>query len=227
MVKNSPHALMAAACLALVAQIAAAADEIAAAKYRWAHSPHGAMLERILPPAVEPAQLPAPASLGARLVATFCVQCHYLPNPAMHSAPKWRVVVERMVWRMQGKGNMGKLMQDMMAAVKAPDAGEQSTLLLYLQKHAQQELDVKKYPDMHTPAGRIFSIACTQCHVLPDPRRHTANEWPAVVERMQRNMAWANRVTGDPLLRTSPELDTAEIIRFLQRNSREAVSGER
>jgi len=212
---------MAAACLALAVQTCAAADEVAAAKYRWAHSPHGAMLERILPPAVEPAQLPEPRSTGARLVATYCIQCHYLPNPAMHSAPKWRVVVERMTWRMQGKGNMGKLMQEMMAEVKAPDAGDEAALVRYLQKHAQRELDVKKYPDIHTPAGRIFSIACTQCHVLPDPRRHTANEWPAVVERMQRNMAWANRVTGDPLLRTSPELDTGEIIRFLQRNGRE------
>jgi hypothetical protein len=55
--------------------------------------------------------------------------------------------------------------------------------------------------------------------VLPDPRRHTANEWPAVVERMQRNMAWANRVTGDPQLRTSPVLDTADIVRFLQRHA--------
>jgi hypothetical protein len=51
--------------------------------------------------------------------------------------------------------------------------------------------------------------------VLPDPRRHTASEWPAIVERMQRNIAWANRVTGDAALRTSPELDTADIIRFL------------
>ena len=66
----------------------------------------------------------------------------------------------------------------------------------------------------------MFAIACSQCHVLPDPRRHTALEWPQVVERMQRNMTWANRVTGDPLMRTSPELNTAEIVRFLQRNSR-------
>ncbi len=178
------------------------------------------MLERILPPAVEPAQLPEPRSAGARLAATYCVQCHYLPNPAMHSASKWPVVVERMVWRMQGKGNLGKLMQDMMAEVQAPDAGQQSTLVRYLQKHAQREFDLNKYPDIHTPAGRIFSIACSQCHVLPDPQRHAAPEWPAVIERMQRNMAWANRVTGDPVLRTSPELDTAEIIRFLQRNAR-------
>ena len=56
--------------------------------------------------------------------------------------------------------------------------------------------------------------------MLPDPKRHTALEWPQVVERMQRNMACANRVTGDPLMRTSPELNTAEIVRFLQSHGR-------
>ena len=216
-----PHVLAAVACMALTAQNAAAADEIAAAKYRWAQSPHGAMLERILPPAVAPADLPEPRSTGARLAAAYCVQCHYLPNPAMHNAEKWPAIVARMVWRMQGRGNLGKIMQDMMADVKAPDAGEQAALVRYLQKHAQRELDPAQYPDIRSPAGRIFGIACSQCHVLPDPRRHTAREWPNVVERMRRNMQWANRITGDATLRTSPELDTGEIIRFLQRNSRD------
>jgi hypothetical protein len=137
----------------------------------------------------------------------------------LHAA-KWKLVVTRMVWRMQGKGNMGKLMQDMMADVKTPSADEQARLVRYLQKYAQREIDPRKYPDLKSPPGQMFSIACSQCHVLPDPQRHTALEWPQVVERMRRNMAWANRVTGDPLLRTTPELNTASIIRFLQRNSR-------
>ena len=202
------------------AQAGAAEDEIAKAEYRWEHSPHGALLERILPPTVEPKQLPEPRSPGARLVSTYCVQCHYLPNPAMHNAAKWRPIVERMVWRMEGKGNLGKLMQEMMADVKAPSAAEQTILIRYLRKHAQREIDPKKYPDLKSQSGQMFSIACSQCHVLPDPKRHTALEWQEVVERMQRNMAWANRVTGDTALRASPELNTAEIIRFLQRNSR-------
>ena len=217
----TPRPLVALATgLALAAHAAIAADEITAVKHRWAQSPHGAMLERILPPTVEPAQLPEPRSAGAQLVATYCVQCHYLPNPAMHDAAKWRPVVERMVWRMEGRGNLGKVMRDMMADVKAPTADEQATLVHYLQKHAQHALEPARYPDIRSPAGRIFGIACAQCHVLPDPRRHTAAEWPQVVERMRRNMRWANRVTGDAALRTSPELDTGEIVSFLQRNSR-------
>ena len=111
----------------------AADDPVARAKYRWEQSPHGAMLERILPPSLEPRQLPEPGSAGARLVVAYCVQCHYLPNPAMHDAARWQNVVERMVWRMEGRGNLGKLMVDMMAVVRAPTAEEQATLVRYLQ----------------------------------------------------------------------------------------------
>ena len=58
------------------------------AKSRWAESPYGPMLERILPPGFDSAQLPAPKSVGARLTLRYCVQCHNLPNPAMHEAAK-------------------------------------------------------------------------------------------------------------------------------------------
>lgn len=195
-------------------------DPVARAAYRWEHSAHGAMLERILPPSIEPRRLPEPASPGARLVVNYCVQCHHLPNPAMHDAARWNSVVERMVWRMEGRGNLGKVMQEMMAEVKAPAADEQAALVAYLQRHAQRALDPAQYPDLNSESGRRFSIACAQCHVLPDPRRHTAAEWPAVVARMRRNMAWANRVTGEALLRTKPELATGDITRFLQRHAR-------
>src|SRR5213593_1248968 len=90
------------------------------AKKRWAESPHGPMLERILPPTFELHQLPERRSRGARLVVRYCVQCHNLPNPAMHHAAKWRPIIERMVLRMEGRGNMGRLMAEMMAGVRAP-----------------------------------------------------------------------------------------------------------
>ena len=98
------------------------------AKKRWAESPHGPMLERILPPAFEPRELPEPNSRGARLLVRYCVQCHNLPSPAMHHAAKWPGIVDRMVPRMQGKGNMGTLMAEMMAGVKAPSAEEIVTI---------------------------------------------------------------------------------------------------
>src|SRR3989440_1146909 len=130
------------------------------AKRRWAESPHGQMLERILPPTFELHQLPERRSRGARLVVRYCVQCHNLPNPAMHHAAKWPAIVERMVMRMEGRGNMGTLMADMMAGVSAPSAAEKAILLAYLSKHAQRPLDARRYPELYQPAGEAFRLAC-------------------------------------------------------------------
>jgi hypothetical protein len=56
--------------------------------------------------------------------------------------------------------------------------------------------------------------------VLPDPQRHTAQQWPAVVERMERNMQWMNRVVGNQRNPYEPQLRVDEIIRFLQLHAR-------
>ena len=192
---------------------------VARAKYLWSQSPHGKMLERILPPSIEPRELPEPRSEGAQLTARYCVQCHYLPSPQMHTAEKWTTTVVRMVWRMQGKGNLGVVMKEMMDDVQAPGEQEAAVLTAYLQKHGQTEMD-PAHPALKSERGKMFSIACTQCHALPDPRRHTPREWPGVVERMKRHMAWANTVVGPDSLKTSPTLDTGEIVRFLQRHAR-------
>ena len=65
-----------------------------------------------------------------------------------------------------------------------------------------------------------FRLACSQCHVLPDPARHTATEWPAVVARMERNMEWMNRVVGSRPVKGEPQLRVEEINAFLARHAR-------
>jgi len=213
------RALVFAAAFALAAP-AAQADEIQTAKRRWAQSPHGPLLERILPPTFARRQLPAPRSRGAKLMMRYCVQCHNLPNPAMHEPKRWPSVVERMVFRMRGKGNLGPLMADMMAEVEAPTEDEQRTLLAYLARYAQKPLDPKKIPEVLQPAGEPFRIACGQCHALPDPRRYSAAQWPAVVERMQENMDWMNRVVSSKPQPGEPQLRIEDINAFLARHAR-------
>ena len=208
------------AALLLYLPLVAAADDIAEAKKRWAGSPHGPMLERILPPTFDAAKLPEPGSAGARLTKQYCVQCHNLPNPAMHHAAKWPSIVERMVLRMEGKGNYGQLMFEMMAGVKAPGAEEAKALVAYLQKHGQKPLDARKYPEAFSAAGEPFRLACNQCHVLPDPQRYTAREWPAVVARMQENMEWMNRVVGTRPVPGEPQLRIDAINAFLAKYAR-------
>jgi len=201
-----------------------------ASRERWRRSSHGAMLLRILPDRVRPSQLPRADSRGARLVALYCVQCHNLPDPAMHDASRWPEVVRRMVPRMEGRGNLGPLMADLMRApgageraMTAPTADEERAIIAYLQQHAQRGLDVNADPELARAldhgAGRMLAEACSQCHALPDPSQHTAEEWPPVVERMRDNLEWMNRVQSgsDP---REPQLSVPEIVGFLQQHAK-------
>jgi len=198
----------------------ASADEISAAKKRWAESPHGPLLERILPPTFEASQLPERGSAGANLTVRYCVQCHNLPNPAMHDAARWPGVVRRMVPRMEGKGNLGKLMADMMAGVRSPSDEEERIIVAYLRRHGQKPIDAARYPELFRSSGESFRLACNQCHVLPDPQRHSASEWRAVVARMQENMEWMNRVVGSKPVPGEPQLRVEEILAFLEKHAR-------
>ena len=195
-------------------------DETQNIRKRWAESKHGQLLERIIPPGFTPRMLPEPGSRGARLTQRYCVQCHNLANPGMHDAGRWPAVIERMVPRMEGKGNLGKLMAEMMVGVDAPSAEETKTIVGYHRKHALRPLDAKKLPEVAGARAESFRVACEQCHALPDPRMHTAKEWPAVVARMQKNMEWMNRVVGSKPLPGEPQLRIEEINAFLIRHAR-------
>lgn len=193
---------------------------VARAQQRWEQSAHGAWLSRILPPSTRPARLPEAESRGAQLLLRYCVQCHHLPSPTMHHAERWSKIVDRMVLRMMGRGNMGALMKDMMASVAAPGEEETHDLLDYLQRNAQEPIRTRRYPDLAT-AGRSFREACSQCHVLPDPASRRRSEWRGIVERMSRNIQWMNRVVGSRPDAREPQFAVDEIVGYLERNAQE------
>ncbi len=124
--------------------------------------------------------LPDPGSEGARLVGAFCTQCHSAPSPAMHGAVDWPGVARRMWVRIDMlHGELG---------VRSPTEAERMQVLRYLTGHALQVAD-------HLPAGagrETFQAMCSRCHALPDPRAHSAADWPTVIQRMEGNMTRMN-----------------------------------
>ena len=170
------------------------------------------MMGDVLPPGIDPKILPDPESRGARLLERYCTQCHNLPGPGMHTAAEWPQVVNRMDGRMRmmsggmmGGGTMG---------VSAPSASELNMLMEYLQTHAQKPMDMAKYPDLDSAAGRAFQGTCAQCHALPDPRQHAPQEWPDIVARMRKNMSVMNKPVPD-------KTRSQAILEFLQRHARD------
>lgn len=164
------------------------------------------MMGAQLPPGLDPEHLPDPRSSGAQLFVRYCTQCHELPGPGLHTAGEWPSVADRMSQRM-------RMMSGMMRDIEAPNNDEFHTLVAYLQQHAQIPIDRARYTDLSAPAGKLFEATCSQCHVLPDPKQHTANEWLGVVGRMTQNM----KAMGKP----QPDQATLEtVIEFLQTHAK-------
>lgn len=121
--------------------------------------------------------LPEPTSVGAGLLAQYCVQCHALPAPGMHSAVDWPIVLRRMWLRIDMMhGAMGVL---------SPPAAARLQLTRYLTSHALAV--TTRLPAL--PARELVAATCARCHALPDPRAHAPQDWPGVVLRMEQNMA--------------------------------------
>jgi len=57
-------------------------------------------------------------------------------------------------------------------------------------------LPTEQLPDSNSPPAQLMQTYCSQCHALPGPGRHTADEWPAVFQRMLMLMDVANRFAG-------------------------------
>jgi len=138
------------------------------------------------PPGFDPQALPEPGSVGAQVLQRYCVQCHALPGPGRHTAEDWPAVLERMVTLM----DVSRRFRGLMGSIDMPDPHEQQALRAYLNAHALR-------PMVEAPAGDdgvAYARTCGACHALPDPRQHPADQWSAVVARMERNARVMGRV---------------------------------
>ena len=54
----------------------------------------GGMMGGTPAPSAKP--LPDADSAGAKLVSSYCVQCHAAPQPTLHTAKEWTSVTQRM-----------------------------------------------------------------------------------------------------------------------------------
>jgi cytochrome c5 len=150
--------------------------------------------------------LPDPGSQGARLVGRYCSQCHDIPDPATHTADRWIPSVAEMVRYMNLPSGRKAMKQP-----GAPSSEEADRIVAYLKTHAHTGLNMEAYKAaLASEEGRDFRETCDQCHGLPDPRQHTADEWPWVVKRMRKNMRYKEIQPPD-------EAATARIIDFLQK----------
>jgi cytochrome c5 len=168
------------------------------------------MMGNMLPHGVTPEELPGPGSPGAKLVTRFCGPCHDIPSPALHTKEEWPGVTGRMFARLSMMSGM-PMMRGM--EMESPSPDQRKAIVGYLVAHAMKPVSPGGLPQPESAAAVSFKTACSRCHPLPDPKLHTAREWPRVVERMRTHM----QEMGKPVV-TDAEKD--EIAAYLSRNAR-------
>jgi cytochrome c2 len=156
---------------------------------------------------VDPASLPEPQSQGAEILQTKCTMCHGLVTPKQQAGPDWRPIVDRMDRRMNWMHGRGRRMRGGLTLT----AAERAELIDYLQRNALQPAPAELPEADSAPAERFVAV-CGQCHAPPAPDQYRAVEWPAVVDRMARNMK--NMGYGE-----LPEADRQSIENYLGDNA--------
>ena len=156
------------------------------------------------------ADLPESGSRGAGLVQVYCIQCHWLPTPSMHSADDWEIILPRMYLRAQQlqnrlggpltTGMVGDIVMSGYESAAVPSEADADTLLAYMQRYGLQTAEPA---DLSPGAGRdLFVEKCSTCHATPAPGAHTVQGWERLVNQMQEYMRLMDL---EPL--TAQELD--------------------
>lgn len=161
---------------------------------------------RLIPTGLHPADLPDPEGRGAKLMGMYCVQCHELPDPHMHTPTEWVAVLARMDQHMLNQGG------GMIVRVLRPSDEDARALESYVQAHALKPLHDLQHVDFSSAQGSAFKAVCAACHALPDPAQHTASDWRRVVARMMVNMSRAGLAVPD-------ESRLNDVLAFLQQGA--------
>jgi cytochrome c5 len=69
----------------------------------------------------------------------------------------------------------------------------------------------RELPEPTSPGAMAFERYCKQCHVLPSPKAHTADEWSVSLDRMVSRMRMMEREQDAPWGQWMPAIATPSV----------------
>ncbi len=91
-----------------------------------------------------------------------------------------------------------------------------------------QPVDPAFLPEPHSLGAELLKTKCTQCHGLVSPKQHATQEWPNIVDRMDRRTQMMARgrmgMMGASYLRPLAVAEKSALVGYLQRNSFRAIA---
>jgi hypothetical protein len=142
------------------------------------------------------ADLPEPEARGASLQQVYCVQCHGVASPRMHTAAEWPILLRRMHMRtrtlrdrLAGERVEGAVDEMLMAGLQSANIAtveDQDSLLAYFTRNALPAAEPGDIGD--GPDDLLYLEYCSLCHETPSRTAHGPEGAQALVYRMSAMM---------------------------------------
>jgi len=164
--------------------------------------------------------LPEQGSRAVGLQQAYCLQCHGLSSPKMHSSDEWPILVRRMLMRgaalgtrLGGPRSEGMVDGMLLAGLRTaeiPPAEDVDSLVAYFQRNAFPAAAASEIPD--TPDAALYVEKCSGCHDTPSPASRPAAEVQALVARMSalRAMLGMDQLTAE---------EQSRVVAFMQQSA--------
>jgi cytochrome c5 len=107
---------------------------------------------------------------------------------------------------MMDRGHMNHMMQRMMPGMLPPGIKQENL------------------PDQDSRGAKLLTHYCDQCHNLPSPGMHTAEEWPSVAGRMFARMSMMSGMGGMMTIENPSGGEKQTILSYLKTHSLKAIA---
>ena len=89
-------------------------------------------------------------------------------------------------------------------------------------------IDQSLLPDADSNGAQLVKQYCTQCHDLPSPSLHSAEEWPSVVERMHKTMRMVQNQGRMGMMKSRVEIPSKKelhiLLSYLQKYAQKPIN---
>lgn len=96
-----------------------------------------------------------------------------------------------------------------------------------MQSRMPPGINPKQLPEPESVGARLLGRYCSQCHGVPGPGIHTADEWPVVVARMNRRM---QMMSGGRMMMSIEAPDDRQLkilMTYLEKNGQRTIDARK
>jgi cytochrome c5 len=99
--------------------------------------------------------------------------------------------------------------------------GEQRILRAAMLSVPKAGVNPDSLPDKENPGAKVLLQYCTQCHALPSPAAHGAQDWPFVARQM---WLFIDQMQGELGIQSPSTLERAQLLAYLQGHALEVAT---